>query len=92
MSNLKNIVEVDMNEETWTQEVMKMREDIREIKTMLTGNTCNNDLKLKNLEDKLFVANEKIDVLENKLSWVSRCLVGAFLVAIAEFIIKGGIV
>ncbi len=65
------------------QEVLQaIREDIVYIKTMLVNISQQTDLKLTNLEDKIKVANHRIDDLEKQNTWLWRSVIGVVVTSV----------
>lgn len=68
--------------------LQEIREDIVFIKTTLTNITTNLDLKLVNLEEKIKVANHRIDDLEDQNKWLWRSVVGTVIAGVIALILK----
>ncbi|WP_315074053.1 hemolysin XhlA family protein [uncultured Clostridium sp.] len=77
-----------MNEKEPIQEI---RERLIKIETLLENIPKSINLQLDNLEEKIKVANHRIDDLEDTIKWLWRTLAGSFLtgaIAILVALIK----
>lgn len=68
--------------------IQEIRENIIEIKLNIKNFISNNDLKMKLLEEKIKVANKRIEDLENTNKWLWRTIAGSLIGAAIAFYIK----
>lgn len=68
--------------------IQEIRENIIEIKLNIENFISNNDLKMKLLEEKIKVANKRIEDLENTNKWMWRTIAGTLIGAAITFYIK----
>ena len=59
------------------QDVQDIRERLVRIETLLENNSSKNDLKIQGLEEKIKVANHRIEDLESTITWLWRAIIGA---------------
>lgn len=66
-----------------TQDVLQeIRESIASIKAIIENIMPTVDLKLQTVEEKLKVANHRIDDLEDQNKWLWRCVAGAIIAGV----------
>ncbi len=68
--------------------IQEVRESLIEIKGLLKNMNDTNELKLKNFEEKLKVANNRISDLEDANRWLWRAVAGALISAVIAFLIN----
>jgi len=68
--------------------IQEIREKLVKIEVLLESNTKANSLQLDNLDDKIKVANHRIDDLEKNSTWLWRTVVGAVMGAAAALLFK----
>ncbi len=68
--------------------IQDVRESLIEIKGLLKNMNDTNELKLKNFEEKLKVANNRISDLEDANRWLWRAVAGALISAVIAFLIN----
>lgn len=68
--------------------IQEVRESLIEIKGLLKNMNDTNELKLKNFEEKLKVANNRISDLEDANRWLWRAVAGALISAAIAFLIN----
>lgn len=68
--------------------IQEVRESLIEIKGLLKNMNDTNELKLKNFEEKLKVANNRISDLEDANRWLWRAVAGALIGAAIAFLIN----
>jgi hypothetical protein len=68
--------------------IQEVRENLVEIKTTLKNMVETTDLKLKNVEDKLKVANNRIKDLEDNNKWLWRAIAGAIIGGVVALLLK----
>lgn len=73
------------------EEIRKFGEDIVYIKAMLQSNMQNIDLKFEKIEERLQVANNRIDEIENESRFYKRCFWTSLVGAVVAFILSGGL-
>lgn len=61
------------------QDVQDIRERLVRIETLLENNSSKNDLKIQGLEEKIKVANHRIEDLESTITWLWRAIIGAIV-------------
>lgn len=71
-----------------TETIQDIRERLIKIETLLKGNESENKLKMENMEDKLKVANHRIDDLEKNNTWIWRSIVGSLIAAAITILLK----
>ncbi len=71
-----------------TDAIQEVRESLIEIKGLLKNMNDTNELKLKNFEEKLKVANNRISDLEDANRWLWRAVAGALISAVIAFLIN----
>lgn len=59
--------------------IQEIRERLVKIEVLLENMSNATNLKLENLEDKIKVANHRIEDLEKTISWLWRAIVGAVI-------------
>jgi len=65
--------------------IQEVRESLIEIKGLLKNMNDTNELKLKNFEEKLKVANNRNSDLEDANRWLWRAVAGALISAVIAF-------
>lgn len=68
--------------------IQEVRESLIEIKGLLKNMNDTNELKLKNFEEKIKVANNRISDLEDANRWLWRAVAGALISAVIAFLIS----
>lgn len=68
--------------------IQEVRESLIEIKGLLKNMNDTNELKLKNFEEKIKVANNRISDLEDANKWLWRAVAGALISAVIAFLIN----
>lgn len=68
--------------------IQEVRESLIEIKGLLKNMNDTNELKLKNFEEKIKVANNRISDLEDANRWLWRAVAGALISAAIAFLIN----
>ena len=68
--------------------IREVRESLIEIKGTLKNMTETTDLKLKNLEEKIKVSNNRIQDLEDTNKWLWRAIGAALISALIALIIN----
>ena len=68
--------------------IQEVRESLIEIKGLLKNMNDTNELKLKNFDEKLKVANNRISDLEDANKWLWRAVAGALISAVIAFLIN----
>ena len=66
--------------------IQEVRESLIEIKGILKNMSDTNDLKLKNFEEKIKVANNRIADLEDTNKWLWRAIAGTLISTVIAFI------
>lgn len=61
------------------KDVQDIRERLIKIETLLENYNKNSDLKMINVEEKLKVANHRIEDLENNIQWLWRTALGGVI-------------
>ena len=56
-----------------------VKERLVRIETLLENFSKTSDLKILNIEEKLKVANHRIEDLENTINWLSKTAIGALI-------------
>lgn len=65
-----------------------IRDRLIRIEVLLENIHVNQDLKFDTLEEKIKVANHRIDDLESDRTWLWRAVIGTIVSAVIGFIIK----
>lgn len=78
-----------METEKIMEEIRKFGEDIVYIKAMLQSNMQNIDLKFEKIEERLKVASNRIDEIENENRFYKRCFWTSLVGAVVAFILNG---
>lgn len=73
--------------------LIEIIERLAKIEGMIESSNGKTELEIRNLEEKLKVANHRIDDLENTIKWLNRAIAGTVITAliggaIAFFIFK----
>ncbi len=68
--------------------IQEVRESLIEIKGLLKNMNDTNELKLKNFEEKIKVANNRISDLEDANRWLWRAVATALIGAAIAFLIN----
>lgn len=68
--------------------IQEIRERLVKIEMLLENIPQSINLQLENLEDKLKVANHRIDDLEKNNTWLWRTIVGAVVAGAIAFLFK----
>lgn len=68
--------------------IQEVRENLIEIKGLLKNMNDTNELKLKNFEEKIKVANKRISDLEDANRWLWRAVATALIGAAITFLIN----
>ncbi|MEW8993138.1 hemolysin XhlA family protein [Clostridium sp.] len=68
--------------------IQEVRESLIEIKGLLKNMNDTNELKLKNFEERIKGANNRISDLEDANRWLWRVVVGALISAAIAFLIN----
>lgn len=68
--------------------IQEVRESLIEIKGLLKNMNDTNELKLKNFEEKIKVANNRISDLEDTNRWLWRAVATALIGAAIAFLIN----
>lgn len=66
--------------------IQEVRETVIEIKGILKNMNDTNDLKLKNFEEKIKVANNRIADLEDTNKWLWRAIAATLISTVIAFI------
>ena len=69
-------------------EVQEIKERLVRIESILENMADTNDLKLVNYDEKLKVANHRIEDLENANRWMWRTIAGAIIAGVIAFLFK----
>lgn len=78
-----------METEKIMEEIRKFGEDIVYIKAMLQSNMQNIDLKFEKIEERLKVASNRIDEIENENRFYKRCFWTSLVGSVVAFILNG---
>jgi len=68
--------------------IQEVRESLIEIKGLLKNMNDTNELKLKNFDEKIKVANNRISDLEDANKWLWRAVAGTLISAVIAFLIN----
>jgi len=68
--------------------IQEVRESLIEIKGLLKNMNDTNELKLKNFDEKIKVANNRISDLEDANKWLWRAVAGALISAVIAFLVN----
>jgi len=68
--------------------IQEVRESLIEIKGLLKNMNDTDELKLKNFEEKIKVANNRISDLEDANRWLWKAVVGALISAAIAFLVN----
>lgn len=68
--------------------IQEVRETLIEIKGILKNMNDTTDLKLKNFDEKIKVANNRILDLENNNMWLWRAVAGTLISAAVAFLVN----
>ncbi len=68
--------------------IQEVRESLIEIKGLLKNMNDTNELKLKNFDEKIKVANNRISDLEEANRWLWRAVTGALISTAIAFLIN----
>lgn len=83
-------MDIDNIIEEIRKELRGFGENIVYIKAMIENNNKSSELQLEKIEEKIKVANHRLDDLEGAEKWRNRCFWGAIITAAVAFIIRGG--
>ncbi|MGL4741976.1 MAG: hemolysin XhlA family protein [Sarcina sp.] len=70
------------------KDIQSLREQLIKIEGLLQNIINTNDLKLEAIEEKLKVANKRIENLESSNRWLWRAVASALISAAIAFLIK----
>lgn len=70
------------------QDIQDIKERLVRIETLLETNNGKVELELKALEEKIKVANHRIEDLESTITWLWRAIIGAVVGGVIALLFK----
>lgn len=68
--------------------IQDIRERLVKIEVLLENMSNSTELKIENLEDKLKVANHRVDDLEKNNTWLWRAIAGSLISGVIALLLK----